>query len=75
MHGCGVIHAQCSGHSLMIVTMLQTQALTCFGGQVLGDFIAQAATTGGFAAVGFDWHRSIVLSSFAALIGGVCTLA
>ena len=47
------------------------QALTCFGGQILGDFIAQAATTGGFAAVGFDWHRSIALSSFAAIIGGV----
>ena len=47
------------------------QTLTCFGGQILGDFIAQAATTGGFAAVGFDWHRSIALSSFAAIIGGV----
>jgi hypothetical protein len=49
---------------------ITTKALTCFGGQILGDFIAQAATTGGFAAVGFDWHRSIALSSFAAIIGG-----
>lgn len=46
------------------------QALTCASGQVLGDFIAQAASTGGFATIGFDWHRSLVLSSFAALIGG-----
>lgn len=49
---------------------LWTKALTCASGQVLGDFIAQAGSTGGFATIGFDWHRSLVLSSFAAIIGG-----
>lgn len=46
------------------------QVLTCAVGQAIGDVIAQAATSQGFAAVGFNLHRSVVLCSFAALVGG-----